>query len=89
MTATLKKIANDLMTLPPEERLELADMLYERANPGDAKAIEQAWSEEIKRRVEDVETGRVKLIPSEKVHAEIRRKLNEIKARRLSPRPSR
>ena len=89
MTATLKKIANDLMTLPPEERLELADTLYERANSGDAKAVERAWSDEIKRRVEDMESGRVKLIPAEEVHAGIRRKLDEIKARRLSSRRSR
>jgi putative addiction module component (TIGR02574 family) len=89
MTATLKKIANDLMTLPPEERLELADTLYERANSGDTKAIEHAWSEEIKRRVQDVKASRVKLIPAEEVHADIRRKLDEIKACRLSSRRSR
>jgi putative addiction module component (TIGR02574 family) len=37
--------------------------------------IEAAWAEEIKRRLEEVESGTAKLIPAEEVFAEIRRLL--------------
>ena len=38
---------------------------------------------EIDRRLDEYEAGKVEAIPSREVHAGVRRKLNEIKARRI------
>lgn len=67
-----------LLNLSPKQRIELAERLIESVPPycGDPE-IERAWSEEIARRIEDIEQGRVKPVPAEEVHARIERKLKE------------
>ncbi len=87
MTVALKKKAEALAAqLKPAERVELADLLYASANTDSKEDVEQAWSDEIRRRLDDLRTGRVKAVPARQVHAAMRRKLNEIKARRVSSR---
>ncbi len=66
----------ELLALPATERGALADQLYdslddEPLDPG----WEQAWSQELARRVADVAAGRVELIDAEQVHAELRTEL--------------
>jgi len=58
--------------LPPEARAALADSLLESLNeePAD-EAVEAAWSEEIKRRIQEIDSGKVQMIPFE----EVRRRL--------------
>jgi len=87
MTVALKKKAGELVAkLKPEERVELADLLYATLPREYELAVDESWDREIDRRLDDYESGRVKTIPSAQVHAEMRRRLNEIKARRLSSR---
>lgn len=62
----------ELMGLTPAERLALAERLVESTPAYGSPDIEQAWSQEISRRVKDVEEGRVKGIPAEGFHAELR-----------------
>lgn len=52
--------------LSPDEQIELAYELMQNAEP-----LSPEWQEEIQRRIDDIETGRVELIPGEEVHAEI------------------
>ena len=87
MTIALKKKANALVAkLKPAERIELADMLYASLPRQYEKAVERAWKREIDSRLDEYEAGNLETIPSREVHAGVRRKLNAIKARRISSR---
>lgn len=61
------------LTLPRADRARLAHRLI--ASLRDDPAIEQAWPSEIRRRVEELRTGRVQPIRGEQVLAELRREL--------------
>src|SRR5215469_18738600 len=52
----------------PEARAEIADSLLESLDSGPPdEGVEAAWAEEIKRRMDDIDSGKVQLIPSEEV----------------------
>jgi putative addiction module component (TIGR02574 family) len=87
MTVALKKQADDLATrLTLKERVEFAETLMTGVDDFVSPEIEQAWDKEIKRRLDEYRSGKVKTIPSEQVHAELKRRLNEIKAHRTASR---
>jgi putative addiction module component (TIGR02574 family) len=87
MTVALKKQADELAgKLTVKQRIEFAERLMTGVNDFANEDVERAWDREIKRRLEEYRSGRVKPIPSAQVHAELKRKLNEIKARRVSSR---
>lgn len=87
MTVALKKQAAELASrLSVKQRIEFAERLMAGVNDFASEEIEQAWDREIKRRLDEYRSGKVKLIPSAQVHAELKRRLNEIKARRASSR---
>jgi putative addiction module component (TIGR02574 family) len=56
-------------SLPIDMKLELIDRLLESITPRQ-KEIDDAWSDEVERRIDEVESGKVKTIP-----------LNELRAR--------
>ena len=70
----LKKV---LAELSPEDRAGLMDYLAE-LEEGEKNLTkeewEAAWSEEINRRIADVEAGRTKLIPGDEVMRKLREK---------------
>jgi putative addiction module component (TIGR02574 family) len=57
--------------LPVDQRILLANSLWDSVNPGDDEAvqIEAAWGEEIKHRLDEIDTGAVELVPLEDVLA--------------------
>ncbi|HJT65387.1 MAG TPA: addiction module protein [Pyrinomonadaceae bacterium] len=60
------------LELPPNARAMLAGHLLESLDHPEQTEIDAAWSEEIERRIRDVDEGRVRLIPGEEVLAELR-----------------
>lgn len=62
---TLTELIEAARELPPGERVKLADELLdsveEPADPTQA-SVEEAWLTEIRRRVEDIDNGRVELV---------------------------
>jgi len=60
------------MTLPVAERAELAGSLIESLDEAADESVKAAWNEEIARRMEDLDSGRVKPISLE----EARRRLS-------------
>lgn len=71
-------LRDELMKLPAEERLELAEALY--ASVPDAvndPTWDQAWADEIRKRIEDIRSGRVQGEPAGEVFARIRQRLAE------------
>ena len=74
MNARAKKLLEEVLELPREDRAALAnDVLASLDEP--TEDVEAAWAVEIERRVRDVEEGNVKLIPSEDVFRDARLRL--------------
>lgn len=63
MSPEVKKLLTDALQLPPQSRAELAAELIDSLDQEVDEDAEEAWSAEIARRVEDLETGRVKAVP--------------------------
>jgi len=72
MSATFKQIEDQVRVLPPEERAKLAESLLESLHAPLAE-IEQAWADEIERRVAAFDRGEIPIYPAEDVFAEARR----------------
>ncbi len=74
MTPQLSALLEKALTLSPEERGLLIDRLVESLDEGPAEeGVEEAWAEEIKRRVDDIRSGKAKLIPGDQVLQELAR----------------
>ena len=72
MTPQVSEVLEKALALSTQERGLLIDRLIESLDEGPAEeGVEQAWDEEIKRRVDDIRSGKVKMIPGE----EVRRRL--------------
>ena len=73
MSTLVDELSARVKALPAEDRARLAEELLESLQ-GEADAeAEAAWDREIERRVAEIESGSVRLIPAEEVHAEARR----------------
>lgn len=72
MTSQVSEILEKALTLSAQERGLLIDRLVESLDDEPAEeGVEAAWDEEIKSRVDDVRSGRVKTIPGEQVLREL------------------
>ena len=79
MKATLEQVAEDISKLSPPDRLELLARLIRELESEENLApaeIEAAWDQEISRRLEEIASGKVKLIPAEEVFAKIQARLD-------------
>ena len=74
MSDLVDEISRKARSLPPEERVRLAEELLSSVQGADEE-VDAAWAEEIKRRLDEIESGTAKLIPAEEVLAEVRRLL--------------
>jgi putative addiction module component (TIGR02574 family) len=73
--ATSEEIFREAMTLSPEVRAELAERLIGSLAEDVSPEITSAQLAEVRRRIADVESGRVELIPGDEVIARARRLL--------------
>ncbi len=71
MTAQTMGIMDVVDSLPIEMKLEIIDHLLESISPRN-NGVEEAWKEEVERRIDEVENGEVELIPGEEVFARMR-----------------
>ena len=68
MTPQVSEVLEKALTLSTQERGLIIDRLIESLDEGPAEeGVEAAWADEIKRRVDDIRSGRVELIPGEQV----------------------
>ena len=72
MRPEVSELLKKALALPREARAALAGSLLESLDdePAD-EGVEAAWNEEIKRRIEEIDSGKVQMIPYE----EVRRRL--------------
>jgi putative addiction module component (TIGR02574 family) len=72
MTTQVLELLEKALSLSTRERGLLIDRLIESLDNLPAEeGVEAAWGEEIRRRVDDIRSGRVKAIPGEQVLREI------------------
>ena len=65
-------LITEALQLSEAERIELAEALYESVEgPADPDAAE-AWSEEIARRLSEIDAGRARLVPWDQARRQIR-----------------
>lgn len=76
MSEAAEKLMADLLKLPESERLEIADLIYASLPPppGVASEDDPIFDAMLRRRIEDLETGRVVGIPAEQVMQRLREK---------------
>ena len=70
MGSEAKKILEQALALPSEERAALLEVLGESLEQGD-DLLAPEWRDEIKCRIDAVERGESKLIPGDEVEARI------------------
>ncbi len=75
MRHSYEQIRQSAHELPAEQRLELANSLWDSINPGEAELSEaeivSGWGKEITRRLDEIDSGAVELIAWEPVRAEM------------------
>ncbi len=72
MTPRVSEVLEKALALSTQERGLLIDHLIESLDEGPAEErVEEAWDHEIKRRVDDIRAGKVKMIPGEQVLQEL------------------
>ena len=76
MTTRVQQILEEASSLTEAERADLAILLLEGLESGEDPGAEEAWSEEIGRRVNELRLGLVKTIPWEQVRKEALRALH-------------
>ncbi len=71
--ADVKEIIRDAESLPVEERAKLVDSLLRSLNPTDA-AFDRKWMAVAKRRLAELQSGRVKAVPGDVVIREVQKR---------------
>ena len=74
MTPQVSEVLENALTLSSQERGLLIDRLIGSLDEGPAEdGVEESWGKEIKHRVDDIRSGKVKMIPGEQVLLELAR----------------
>ena len=73
MSSHFEVIEAEALKLDAEERAHLADRLL--ASLSEEAEVDEAWAAEVERRVAEIESGRVKLVPAADAIARARRAL--------------
>lgn len=69
---TLQQIMSEARQLPREEISQLFDLLLVESFAQPDPEIDAAWRDETRRRVAEIESGRVQGVPAAQVMAELR-----------------
>ena len=70
MSPNAQRLLEQALQLTPEEQDWLAECLLIKDEPATAN-VEAAWGDEIKRRLDEIDSGAVKMIPLEEVLADM------------------
>lgn len=75
MSSAAKKVLNDALALPEQDRLRLAEALLDSVSGESAAERAAGWREEVRRRIAKVQSGEVEPEPWSAVKAHIDRAL--------------
>ena len=73
MATSRDQVFRDALDLEQRDRAELATLLIDSLDSTVEQGVEEAWMEEIDRRVADLDSGAAQTIPWEVVRARLRR----------------
>lgn len=76
MDTQAQQILQTALALPRDDRVEIAESLLLSLDDKTGDEIENAWAVEIKRRLDEIDRGEVKMIPMEEVIREMRERLD-------------
>lgn len=79
MSGKAQKVLEEALALPPEERADVAATLMESLDDQEDADVEDAWASEIERRIREVESGAVKMIPWSEARRRLRQRLDAAK----------
>ena len=71
-----KKLIDEVLSLPVEERARIANTLLESLNVPDP-AIDKKWAEVAKRRLEELRSGKVKPISGDEVFERVQKRFSK------------
>ena len=72
MPTTFDQLTSQAIALSPEDRARLADLLLASLPDEADEQLDEAWDQEIQRRLKAVESGTARLISAVDIHAEAR-----------------
>jgi putative addiction module component (TIGR02574 family) len=75
MSRDAGEILKEALALPPETRAALSDHLWDSLDPEVDSDAEDAWRQEIKRRIVDLSSGKTAAIPWSEARARLLAKL--------------
>lgn len=75
MSPETEKLASDVLNLPREQRAFLAEKLLESLDLDEEFPVGDEWRAEIARRCQELDEGRVDLIPGDEVFDEVTKAL--------------
>jgi putative addiction module component (TIGR02574 family) len=76
MTERANALLKQAMALAEAERAEIAGALLESLEPSSDTGVDEAWSEEVRRRLTQLDAGSAELIPWEEVREQLFARLN-------------
>jgi len=72
MTAGMDEITQLALTLPVDQRAQVANaLLASLDDPADSAEVHEAWTAEITSRVDDITSGRVQTLSRDEVRAQL------------------
>ena len=74
MTVAAARIAEEALALPVEDRADLADRLVQSLDADGDHVWRDQWEREARKRLEEVRSGVVRLVPGRVAMDELRRK---------------
>ncbi len=74
MSTASDKVMDEVLSLPADARMSLVEKLLTSLNLPTQPEIDRVWAEEAERRVDQIDQGKVELIPGEEVFAKLRQK---------------
>ena len=75
MTAAARKILEDALALPDDERRRIAELLLDSISTDTTEAVEAAWVAEAVRRADESERGEVEALDGESALKDLKAKL--------------
>jgi putative addiction module component (TIGR02574 family) len=74
MSNSPSEVRSAALSMKPKERAKLAEQLLASLDGPERNEIDAAWAEEIERRIDEMESGKVKGIPAEEVFKKYQRR---------------
>lgn len=81
VTEKAEQVLVEALRLRVRARADIAGKLLDSLDGRAERGVEEAWADEIERRIRDVDSGRVKLVPWSEVRRELRKKVSVRKSR--------